>query len=161
MKATVTLLVGGLVLGAVSRGDLTDPAGAQLDSGASAQAMAGHPVTWEATYWCEPDQRNRYVELTKRDRAPVMAELIERGVVLAWGLQEPTFHADGGHGRFRFWVTLPNYAAIDAFLKALDEVDAERDEASGGAPMFKDIVDYDRHTSLLFHEVMGQGRGTD
>ncbi|MBI4470305.1 MAG: hypothetical protein HY650_13385 [Acidobacteria bacterium] len=134
-----------------------------------AMAQQGETLTLVATLKAKPGKEGTIVDLVKKYDQPTFSKLMADGTVLAWGLDAAVLHHQGEPGMYLWW-TIPNYAAQDKVVTALEETekkmkaddeqrlaDAKKNKQPAPRTTEQEImesIDFDHHHDLLLRNLV-------
>ncbi|MFQ5695180.1 MAG: hypothetical protein ACE5HB_04250 [Terriglobia bacterium] len=107
------------------------------------------PVGYLAEFRVLPGEGEQFVDLVKKYDKPLFDGLAAEGVVLAWGLDTPVVHQEGGMTHMLWWVTA-DFAGMDRVFAgfAAMEVSDEDEKA------FQEIIDHNKHHDHLVRSII-------
>jgi len=117
-------------------------------------AQEAKPLIYVAFYKVHPDKGGQWTDGMKKLFVPVMDKLMAKGAVLSYGLDEDMLHRVGETNHDAWWA-MPNLAAYDQVVRAVDEAFAKQPEDLAN---ILDAQDVDQHYDLLFRTVASSGQ---
>ena len=111
---------------------------------AAAQDQA--PITSVHLYKVKPEARRFWNDNIKRNIVPVMKKLMDEGTVVAYGADEDMMHMENAPNA-DFWYSVPNFAALEKAMKAVQDMLAKMPEAEAAKLMA--AHDQNAHSDFL------------
>ncbi len=98
-----------------------------------AAQTASPQLTWVRYYQVQPGKGGEFMRLMREAAKPMFERLIADKTVAAWGVIVPMTHTDETWTH-AVYITLPDWAAVDAMVSAVEKTDADqRGHLSGRA----------------------------
>ena len=131
------------------------PAAVLLTAAALTAQQQPPTLTHVGVFQVKPGKGRDYLNLVRKYEQPVLDKLKAEGTVVAWGVDVPVYHRQGGASHSVWW-TVPNYAALEKVASARREVQQKMTAAE--LQEFFGLTEPDKHLDFLFRTSAGKSR---